>query len=232
MEQRGRECDRGRPPARQRQRARRDGARCDVRRRRSDRGGLKPFATGGRRPRYLCECRGRAGGGRSRRPRALQAPTVQSEYDAYMASIPDGPRRTRAKLWVPPRRPAYWRCGWATTSTTSCRSLRCRRGRACSSRSRRRRWSTRSSRSCGRSCRTVQSEYRPRGPEEMTSKRCRRISLSCEPGSLRPRVRTAEQTETVRFHTEQTFFQFNRTLRELAVDRRLDCASPRGCWAT
>ena len=30
------------------------------------------------------------------------------------------------------------------------------------------------------------------------------------------------QTETVRFHTEQTYFQFNRTLRELANARGLD----------
>jgi len=35
-------------------------------------------------------------------------------------------------------------------------------------------------------------------------------------------VRSAAQTETVRFHTEQTFFQFNRTLRDLAKARGLD----------
>jgi hypothetical protein len=35
-------------------------------------------------------------------------------------------------------------------------------------------------------------------------------------------ARSALQTETVRFHTEQTFFQFSRTLRELANARGLD----------
>ena len=34
--------------------------------------------------------------------------------------------------------------------------------------------------------------------------------------------RTAKMTETVLFHTEQTYQQFNRTLRELAVGRGLD----------
>ena len=68
-----------------------------------------------------------------------------------------------------------------------------------------------------------QSEYRPRGPEEMTSKRyAEDLAELLAYGRFDSAVRTAEQTETVRFHTEQTFFQFNRTLRELAVDRGLD----------
>ena len=35
-------------------------------------------------------------------------------------------------------------------------------------------------------------------------------------------VRTPAQTETVRFHTEQTFVQSNRTVRDLAIARGLD----------
>ena len=67
------------------------------------------------------------------------------------------------------------------------------------------------------------SAYRPDGPLDLTSKRYARDVAELQAyGRATSTVRTALQTETVRFHTEQTFFQFNRTLRELAVARGLD----------
>ena len=67
------------------------------------------------------------------------------------------------------------------------------------------------------------SDYRPGGPPELTSKRYANDVAELQAyGPVNSTVRTALQTETVRFHTEQTFFQFNRTLRELAVARGLD----------
>ena len=67
------------------------------------------------------------------------------------------------------------------------------------------------------------SEYRPRGPLELTSRRYARDVAELQAyGRVNSTVRTPLQTETVRFHTEQTFFQFNRTLRELVIDRGLD----------
>ncbi len=68
-----------------------------------------------------------------------------------------------------------------------------------------------------------QSKYRPRGPLELTSKRyARDVNEVQAIGRVDSSVRTAGQTETVRFHTEQTFFQFNRTLRDLANARGLN----------
>jgi PAP2 superfamily len=67
------------------------------------------------------------------------------------------------------------------------------------------------------------SDYRPGGPIELTSKRYARDLAEVQAyGRAVSSVRTALQTETVRFHTEQTFFQFNRTLRELTNARGLD----------
>jgi hypothetical protein len=68
------------------------------------------------------------------------------------------------------------------------------------------------------------ADYRPDGPPSLTSKRYARDVAEVQElgraGTTGPR--TAAQTETVRFHTEQTFFQFNRTLRELAKTRGLN----------
>jgi hypothetical protein len=65
--------------------------------------------------------------------------------------------------------------------------------------------------------------YRPSGPIELTSKRYAQDVAELQAyGGVNSTLRTAKQTETVRFHTEQTFFQFSRTLRELAIDRGLD----------
>jgi hypothetical protein len=67
------------------------------------------------------------------------------------------------------------------------------------------------------------SDYRPRGPYELTSKRyARDVAELQKYGRATGSARTPLQTETVLFHTEQTFAQFNRTLRELAIARGLD----------
>ncbi len=67
------------------------------------------------------------------------------------------------------------------------------------------------------------SDYRPGGPVNMKSRRYAKDVAELEKyGRIDSTARTALQTETVRFHTEQTFFQFSRTLRELANDRGLD----------
>jgi PAP2 superfamily len=67
------------------------------------------------------------------------------------------------------------------------------------------------------------AKYRPAGPLKLTSAAYAKDVAEVQAyGGAASTVRTAAQTETVRFHTEQTFFQFNRTLRELANARRLD----------
>jgi hypothetical protein len=67
------------------------------------------------------------------------------------------------------------------------------------------------------------SDYRPGPPLELTSKRYAEDLAELKAyGRATGSARTPEQTETVRFHTEQTYLQFSRTLRELAVDRDLD----------
>jgi hypothetical protein len=66
------------------------------------------------------------------------------------------------------------------------------------------------------------SDYRPDGPVDVTRKSYAAdvAELQALGGANSPR--TELQTQTVRFHTEQTFVQFNRTLRELATARGLD----------
>jgi hypothetical protein len=67
------------------------------------------------------------------------------------------------------------------------------------------------------------SDYRPDGPLELKTGRYAKDLVEVQAyGRIDSTVRTAAQTETVRFHTEQTFVQFNRTLRELANDSALD----------
>ena len=71
-----------------------------------------------------------------------------------------------------------------------------------------------------------QSEYRPDGPLELTSRRYAKdlAELKAYGGDagVAGTLRTTAQTETVRFYTEQTFFQFNRTLRNSSKARGLD----------
>jgi hypothetical protein len=67
------------------------------------------------------------------------------------------------------------------------------------------------------------SDYRPRGPLKLkTGRYARDVAEVQAYGRIDSTVRTPAQTETVRFHTEQTFVQFNRTLRELINARGLD----------
>jgi hypothetical protein len=67
------------------------------------------------------------------------------------------------------------------------------------------------------------SDYRPGPPVELTSKRyAEDVAELQKYGRIDSTDRSALQTETVRFHTEQTYLQFSRTLRELAIGRGLD----------
>ncbi len=67
------------------------------------------------------------------------------------------------------------------------------------------------------------SDYRPGGPLELTSKRyARDVAEVQEVGRVNSTTRTAEQTETVRFFTDQTFVQYSRALRGLVNAQGLD----------
>jgi hypothetical protein len=67
------------------------------------------------------------------------------------------------------------------------------------------------------------SDYRPRGPLKLKTGRYAHDLAEVQAyGRIDSSVRTPGQTETVRFHTEQTFVQFNRTLRELINTRGLN----------
>jgi hypothetical protein len=67
------------------------------------------------------------------------------------------------------------------------------------------------------------SDYRPSGPLNLKSRRyAKDVAELQKYGRVDSGARSSGQTETARFHTEQTFFQFNRTLRELANARGLD----------
>ncbi|MGZ8783254.1 MAG: vanadium-dependent haloperoxidase, partial [Gaiellaceae bacterium] len=68
-----------------------------------------------------------------------------------------------------------------------------------------------------------QSAYRPRGPLELTSRRyARDVAEVQEYGRAVSASRSAAQTETVRFFTDQTFAQYSRALRGLVTARGLD----------
>ena len=67
------------------------------------------------------------------------------------------------------------------------------------------------------------SDYRPGPPIELTSKHYAEDVAELQAyGRIDSTVRSTLQTQTVLFHTEQTYQQFNRTLRELALARGLD----------
>jgi hypothetical protein len=67
------------------------------------------------------------------------------------------------------------------------------------------------------------SDYRPRGALNLKSRRYARDVAEVQAyGRVDSAVRTPAQTETVRFHTDQTFVQSNRTVRDLAIARGLD----------
>ena len=188
-------------------------------------GGLEPFATGVTAPPGASADAAVAQAARdvlvARMP--AQAPTVQTAYDAYMASIPDGLAKDGGKavgaaaaagmlamrigdrfdepnLYIqPPPGPGVFE-SIAPTPPVDPKLAFVRPFTFDSP-----------------------SENRPRGPLELTSKRyARDVAELRDYGRNTSTLRTAAQTETVRFHTEQTFFQFNRTLRDLVIARGLD----------
>ena len=181
-------------------------------------GGLEPFATGvtapparrrtqpSRRPRGTCSspaCRGR------RRPsRSRTTPTWRR--------FPTGPRRTRGRPSARRRPRACSRCGPATTSTTSCRTCSRRRGPGV--------FEPIAATPPVDAEAPVRAAVHVRlavGLPARAAVRADEQALRartwprCRPyGRADSSARTAEQTETVRFHTEQTFVQFSRTLRD------------------
>jgi hypothetical protein len=188
-------------------------------------GGLEPFATGVTAPPGASADAAVAQAARdvlvARVP--LQAAAVQSAYDAYMASIPNGPAKDGGKAvgtaaaagmlamrtgdhfddvvsYVqPPTGPGVFE-PIAPTPPVDVKLPLVRPFTFDS-----------------------QSEYRPRGPLKLTSKRYARDVAEVQAyGRVDSTVRMPEQTETVRFFTENPFLQFNRTLRELAIARGLD----------
>jgi hypothetical protein len=188
-------------------------------------GGLEPFATGVTAPPGASADAAVAQAARDvlvvRVPG--QAATVQIAYDAYMASIPDGPAKDAGKAVgaasaagmlamrtgdhyddvVPyvqkPTGPGVFEPIAPTVPVDT--KLPFVRPFTYES----------------------PSDYRPDGPVELTSKRyAADVAELLEYGRASGSARTPAQTETVRFHTDQTFAQFARTLRELAVARGLD----------
>ncbi len=188
-------------------------------------GGLKPFATGVTAPPGASADAAVAQAARdvlvARVP--LQAATVQSEYVAYMATIPDGPAKDAGKAvgtaaaagmlamrtgdhfddnvpYVqPPTGPGVFEPIAPTPPVSPGLGLV-------------RPFTFDSG-----------SDYRPSGPRALTSKRYAKDLAEVQTiGRVNSTVRTQFQTETALFHTEQTYFQFNRTLRELAIARGLN----------
>jgi hypothetical protein len=153
----------------------------------------------------------------------LQAGAVQSAYDTYMATIPDGPAKDGGKAVgaaaaagmlamrtgdhfddvVPYVQPPSGPGVFEPIAPTPPVDVKLPLVRPFTFDS--------------------QSKYRPRGPLELTSKRYARDVAELQAyGRADSAVRTPAQTETVRFFTENPFVQFNRTLRELAIARGLD----------
>ena len=188
-------------------------------------GGLEPFATGVTAPPGASADAAVAQAARDVLVARVsgQAAIVQAAYDTYMASIPDGPAKDAGKavgiaaaagmlamrtgdhfddvvpyIQKPPGPGVFEPI--ATTPVVDTKLPFVRPFTYAS-----------------------QSDYRPNGPLAMTSKRyAQDLAELQELGSAGSTARTATQTETVRFHTEQTFFQFNRTLRDLVKLRGLD----------
>jgi hypothetical protein len=188
-------------------------------------GGLKPFATGVTAPPGASTDAAVAQAARdvlvARVPG--QASTVQTAYDAYMALIPDGPAKDGGKAVgaaaaagmlamrtgdhyddvVPYVQPTPGPGVFEPIAPTTPVDVKLGKVRPFTYES--------------------QSEYRPGGPLELTSKKyADDVAELVAYGRATGSARTPLQTETVRFHTEQTFFQFSRTLRELANARGLD----------
>jgi hypothetical protein len=152
-----------------------------------------------------------------------QAAFVQTAYDAYMAGIPDGPAKDAGKsvgaaaaagmlalragdhfddtvpYVQPPPGPGVFEPIAATPPVDTKLGL------------------------VQPFTYGVQSAYRPSGPISLKSGRYARDVAELQAyGRVDSSVRTAAQTETVRFYLEQTFNQFNRALRDLVNARGLD----------
>jgi hypothetical protein len=188
-------------------------------------GGLEPFATGVTAPPGASVDAAVAQAARdvlvARVP--AQTLTVQQAYDAYMASIPNGPAKDGGKAVgaaaaagmlamrtgdhfddvVPYVQPPFGPGVFEPIATTPVVTPGLGLVRPFTFDS--------------------PSEYRPSGPISMTSRRYAEDLAEVQSiGRVNSAVRTPFQTETARFHSEQTFFQFNRTLRDLVNARGLD----------
>lgn len=188
-------------------------------------GGLAPFATGVTSPPDASADAAVAQAARdvlvARVP--LQAATVQIAYDAYMAVIPDGPAKDGGKAVgaaaaagmlamrtgdhfddvVPYVQPTMGPGVFEPIAATPPVDTKLPFGRPFTYGS--------------------PSDYRPGGPLELTSRRyARDVAEVQEIGRVDSTTRTAEQTETVRFYTDQTFVQYSRALRGLVNAQGLD----------
>lgn len=153
----------------------------------------------------------------------LQAATVQIAYDAYMATIPDGPAKDGGKAVgtaaaagmlamrtgdhfddvVPYVQPTPGPGVFEPIAPTPPVDTKLPFVRPFTYGS--------------------PSDYRPGGPPGLSSRRyARDVAEVQELGRVNSTTRTAEQTETVRFYTDQTFVQFSRALRGLVNALDLD----------
>jgi len=152
-----------------------------------------------------------------------QATPVQIAYDAYMASIPDGPAKDAGKAAgaaaaagmlamrtgdhfddvVPYVQPTPGPGVFEPIAATTPVDVKLPKVRPFTY--------------------TSQSEWRPRFSLDLTSKKYARDLAELQAyGRATGSSRTALQTETVRFFTDQTFTQYSRALRALANARGLD----------
>jgi hypothetical protein len=153
----------------------------------------------------------------------LQAATVQTAYDAYMASIPNGPAKDGGKAVgaaaaagmlamrtgdhfddvVPYVQPAPGPGVFEPIALTPPVDTKLPFVRPFTYDS--------------------PSDYRPGGPLQLSSKQYARDVAEVQAvGRVDSTTRTAEQTETVRFFTDQTFVQYSRALRGLVNAQGLD----------
>jgi PAP2 superfamily len=153
----------------------------------------------------------------------LQAATVQTAYDAYMASIPNGPAKDGGKAVgaaaaagmlamrtgdhfddvVPYVQPTPGPGVFEPIAPTPPVDTKLPFVRPFTYDS--------------------PSGYRPGGPLELSSKQyARDVAEVQELGRVDSATRTAAQTETVRFFTDQAYVQYSRALRGLANAHNLD----------
>ena len=188
-------------------------------------GGLEPFATGVKAPPDASADAAVAQAARdvlvTRVPG--QATNVQLAYDSYMAAIPAGPAKDRGMAvgaaaaagmlaWrmgdgfddnVPYEQPTPGPGVFEPIAATPVVDVKLGKVRPFTFSS--------------------PSEYRPDEPYELTSKRyAHDVAELVDLGRNTSTTRTAAQTETVRFFTDQAYAQYSRGLRGLANARGLD----------